>query len=152
MLYPMSFQLMANINNGEGELTTSLAATLLVCVFILCIILTMMGVNFMGPYATAVIIGIIYAEEIFVSCITVRETMAKTFIWCSWLLHLCCALFLLGYLHRTGYISSGFEWKEEMGHGNFDYHQEPASCWNIFWWLGGIRLTVLQIFHLWWHR
>ena len=104
------------------------------------------------PLFECIIYAFIYAAEIFVSCITVRGTMPKTIIWCSWPLHLCCALFLLGYLHRTGYISSGFEWSEELGHGNFAYHTEPASCWNIFWWLGGIRLTVLQIFHLWWHR
>lgn len=141
-------------NNTQCSKETSIVvlSVLIAMGFALGILLTTMGLELGGPNFTAFVILVIYLVETVGSLLTNRGDAPKSLIWGLWAYHLCFALTLLGYLYYTGYINTGFTWEEELGHGNFDYHEEPASCWNIFWWLAGIRLTILQIFHLWRHR
>lgn len=143
---------MTNNTQCSNEVSIAVAVFLIVMVFLIGIAFTWMGLDIGGPRFTAFTILVIYLVETVGSSLIKRGELPKSLLWGSWTYHLCFALALLGYLYYTGYIDTGYSWEEELGHGNFDYHEEPASCWNIFWWLAGIRLTILQIFHLWRHR
>ena len=112
-------------------------------ILVACGLFSYMALDLGGPLFLAVVIIAVYVAEMIASWH--KDTSGVGLF--LWPLHLCCMIGLYFWLCHTGYIDTGFEWEEEMGHGNFDYHQEPASCWNIFWWLGGIRLTVIELIY-----